>query len=329
MLIAPERAHRPDHFRVSNLQNLAEELCPFCEGNEKETLTEVLAFRSSASEENGPGWDVRIIPNKYPAVAISEEPQEQQASLFHASMGWGIHEIVVESPQHLTRMSDLSVKQCQQVLQSYCQRLSDLKHDSRIQYVQIFKNQGKAAGATLEHLHSQLIATSHIPAGVIEELERAKNYFLNSRQCFYCEMIQLELAAKSRLVMETDLFVAVTPFASRVPYEIWLVPRNHQSHFEQCSASQIEELAIVLNRVLKKLHQELNDVAFNYMIQSSPLHWKNLNSFHWHLQILPRLTGIGGYEWGTGSFINTVLPEDAAEKLRSKDVASGEEPEFM
>jgi UDPglucose--hexose-1-phosphate uridylyltransferase len=208
-----------------------------------------------------------------------------------------------------------------EVLNAYKARLLDLKRDRRLHYGMLFKNVGLAGGASLEHTHSQLIATPVVPRRVIEEVQGSRRFFDYRDRCVYCDIIDQEMSSDERMVMSTDRFVVVTAYAARFPFEMWLLPRRHQSHFEAMTPEETEELAFVLKRVLRRLERALEKPPYNYLLHTAPFNAESLDSFHWHLEIIPRVTRTAGFEWGTGFYINPVPPETAAEFLRKMEDA--------
>ena len=315
VVMAPERALRP--IEVTDQPALVEsEFDPFAEGNEAGTTSETLAFRSAHSTPNGPGWRVRVIPNKYPAVSMDGTLDSHGNGLYDTMTGVGAHEVIIECPHTEPNMSRLSYDNIREVLLAYRQRLVDLKQDPRLLHALIFKNQGALAGASVHHSHSQLIATPFVPSSIREELAAALEFYQSRGQSIFEVMIQEERATRSRVVVDTPRFLAFCPFASRFAYETWILPRSPGSHFEHSDESALEELAFVLKTVLRKLELALDNPAYNYVLHSSPFHQPDLPHYVWHFEILPRQTRIAGFEWGSGCYINEVLPEQAAAVLR-------------
>ncbi len=220
-------------------------------------------------------------------------------------------------------MSRLSVDNIREVLWVYRDRLVDLKRDPRLVHGLIFKNQGAPAGASLEHSHSQLIVTPVVPISVWEEMTGSLEFFNYRGRCIYCDMVQQELAAGSRVVLDTRSFLVLAPFASRFPFETWIIPKQHSSQYENIPRQGIEDLGVVLRSVLRKLELALDDPPYNYVFHTAPFDAKELPHYHWHIEIFPRLTRVAGFEWGSGFYINPVMPEEAASFLRDaeEDVA--------
>jgi UDPglucose--hexose-1-phosphate uridylyltransferase len=237
--------------------------------------------------------------------------------------GVGAHEVIIECPHHEASMAQLSIDAIREVLWVYRDRLVDLKKDPRLVHGLIFKNVGLPAGASLEHSHSQLIVTPVVPISVWEEMTGALEFYNYRGRCIYCDMIQQELATGKRIVLDTPNFVVFCPFASRFPFEMWLLPKQHSSHFENIMRQGVEEMGMVLKTILGKLELALDTPPYNYIIHTSPFDANEVPHYHWHLEIIPRLTRIAGFEWGAGFYINAVPPEEAAAFLRECEIAVG------
>ena len=318
VIIASERAARPTDF-LTNRQPVENNFCPFCEGNEDKTPPEIMAYRENGSKADSKGWRVRVVPNKFPALRAEGEQNIHGEGIYEKMNGIGIHEVIIESPRHVVSLTELGNGNIEEVLRSYRDRLLEIKKDKRFAYGLLFKNVGVAAGASLEHTHSQLIATPIVPQLVENEMERAEAFFKNSRKCIFCDMIQQEIAVEKRVVISTERFIAFMPFASRFPFEIWILPAAHGSHYENQKDCEIEELAEILKNTLVKLESVLDFPPYNFIIHSTPFNIHKSEYFHWHIEIIPRLTNIAGFEWGTGFYINPMPPEEAAEILRKNE----------
>ena len=319
VIMAPERARRPIEVTdESHAVQLQED--PFAEGAEATTPSEVLAIRDAASKPNQPGWQVRVLPNKFPAVHPGDAAEIQHNGIYEQMNGVGVHEVIVECPQNEANLSRLSLANVRHVLSVYRDRLAQLQHDPALAHAIIFKNQGALAGASVHHSHSQLIATPFVPQTIRDELAGALEFHEQHGEDIFAAMIRQELASGSRLVLQTSRFLAFCPFASRFPYETWIVPRLSGSRFEMVSADCLDELGNVLRTVLRKLEIGLGDPPCNYYLHTAPFRTPELPHYRWHFEIFPRLTRVAGYEWGSGCFLNEVLPEDAASLLRATDV---------
>ena len=319
VVMAPERARRP--IEILDEPHLAEAgIDLFAEGNEGATTPEILAYREAGSTPDGPGWRVRVVPNKFPALRTDGRLDPHNDGLHHAMNGVGVHEVIIECPHSETDMSRLSRENIRDVLNAYRERLCDLKRDPRLAHALIFKNHGVLAGASVSHSHSQLLATPFAPTVIREELVGAQDFYRSHGRNIFAVMIQQELATRSRIVLDTPNFLAFCPFASRFAYETWILPKQPGSHYEQIDDSATGELAAVLKTVLRKLEVALDGPAYNYVLHSAPLQQPELPYYRWHIEVLPRLTRVAGFEFGSGCFINEVLPETAAARLRETDV---------
>jgi len=315
VVIAPNRGARPHDVAHATTARSAGP-CPFCEGNEEETTQEIAACRESGTQENGPGWRVRVVPNKYPALTLNEATPPSGDAFHQAMPGLGAHEVIVESPRHVRGIVDLSEDHFREVLEVYRRRLLELRTDPRLLYAAIFKNVGEAAGASLEHAHSQLIALPLVPRQVRDELAAALALYRQRGRCAYCELLEVESAAAARVVLQTPHFVALCPYASRFAYETWVLPRRHASRFESIAPAAEADLAGVLQQVVGRMENLLDYPAYNYLVRTAPLQEVELPHDHWRIEVFPRLAKTAGFEWGTDVFINTVSPETAAARLR-------------
>jgi UDPglucose--hexose-1-phosphate uridylyltransferase len=326
VIFAPTRSARPHDFEPAVAKRIGT-VCPFCEGHENLSPAESYALRSADSQANQPGWRVRVVPNKFPALDVGSVVVDPPAGLlgYVVVPGWGIHEVIVESPRHLATTTELSVAELADVLAVYCQRLSSLAALGRVRYGMVFKNVGIAAGASMEHLHSQLVGMPVVPSTVIEELTGAEHYFRRQGECVWCRLINEALAGGGRLVAEVGPFVALCPPAARFAWETWILPRQHASYFHGIEESSLAQLAQITRGVIGSMEQAIPRLAYNYIIHSAPFDTPSPDHYHWHMEIIPRVTSIAGFEWGTGCYINPVLPEEAAETLR-RGVAGGGDP---
>lgn len=290
----------------------------FCGGQEHRTPDEVWALRPGRGEANTPGWLLRVVPNKFPALRIEGELEPSAEGMFDRMNGIGAHEVIVESPDHDAVIEQLPVPHLAEVFRAYRDRINDLAKDPRLEYVMVFKNHGDPAGASLEHTHSQLIATPVVPLMVEEELAGALQHLKLRQRCIWCDIIRQERQARTRIVFEHDGFVALAPFAPRFPFETWVLPAAHRSRYEETPAEALTGLATVVAGVLGRMRTFLDDPPYNFMLHSAPLRRPALDHFHWHLEIIPKLTRVAGFEWGTGFFINPTPPEEAAKYLRGE-----------
>jgi UDPglucose--hexose-1-phosphate uridylyltransferase len=324
VIIATERGRRPDDF-PHNETVPTDAFCPFCEGSESKTPPEIAAIRNGTAP-NQPGWEVRVVPNKYPALRIEGGLDRKGLGAYDRMNGVGAHEVIIESPNHSMSMADAPIDHIHKVLRMYRERLTDLLRDQRFKYVLIFKNHGAAAGASLAHPHTQLIATPVTPLTLMEELEAAKEHYRDKERCLFCDLINQELDSGHRVVASGDQFVVLTPFASRFPFELFIAPRHHHHSFAEASDDMLYHLAAVLKDVLLRIKKCLKDPPYNFVIHTIPnvlarhkhgSDWETIEmDYHWHIEFIPRLTQVAGFEWGTGFYINPTAPEDAAKYLR-------------
>jgi UDPglucose--hexose-1-phosphate uridylyltransferase len=319
VIFATERGQRPSDFQLHVAPKSAGP-CPFCPGHEESTPSEVLAYRAVGSAPNTPGWQVRVVPNRYPALGLEGTLDERTEGLFERMNGIGAHEVIIETPDHHASLATLPLPHLEAVLWAFRERMLDLMKDQRFRSLQIFKNHGAAAGASLEHPHSQLIALPIVPKRLQEELAGCAAYYRHHGSCLFCDLIQQEIQAGPRVVLENAEFVAVAPFASRFPFEVCFLPKTHGAAFEQATGTTYRLLAAMLREVLRRTHAVLQDPPYNLMLHSAPWTAACDPSYHWHLELTPRLTGVAGFEWGTGFYINPTLPEEAARFLREVHV---------
>ena len=315
VIIATDRAKRPSDFIRQPVPPPSKQICPFDYGNEHKTPPEVLAYRNSGNRDE-PGWRVRVVPNKFPVLGIEGELNRQGDGMYDKMNGVGAHEVIIEGPEHNKTFAELSEKLIEEVLWAFRDRVNDLKKDRRFRYIILFKNFGEAAGASLEHPHSQLIALPVIPKRVKEEVEAAKLFYEFKERCIFCDIIRQESSAATRLVTETDRFTVLEPYAPRFPFETWILPKRHESHFEDADAPTLANLAWVLRTTIRKIDKVLERPAYNFIFHSSPVQEQPLDYYHWHIEIIPKLTKVAGFEWGTGFYINPTPPEESAKFLR-------------
>ena len=307
-------------FEVVPQERKGQATCPFCYGKEHETPPEIEAFREKGTAPNSPGWFTRVVPNKFPALRIEGELEPTGIGIYDRTNGIGAHEVIIETPHHDKEMPDLSVEEVRNVLRMYRNRCLDLKKDKRFKYFLIFKNYGKSAGATLEHPHTQLIALPFVPLRVQRELKGAQRYHDYRDRCGYCDMIQQEQDDKERIVCENNGFLAFSPFVSRFPFECWILPKEHASDYVTISDQGLLDLAKILQDLLGRIKKTVHDPSYNMIIHTSPVENLYEATYHWHIEIMPRLTQVMGFEWGTGFYINPTSPEKAAHDLRESSV---------
>jgi len=314
VIISTERAKRPQEFPPEPAPR-REGVCPLCPGSERMTPPEILGYRQ-AGQPNDPNWTLRVVPNKFPALRIEGELGKAADGIYDRMHGIGAHEIVIESERHDVDLFELPEKRFEDVLWAYRDRIVDLKNDHRFKSVIVFKNHGAAAGASLAHSHSQLIALPVIPKRVMEEMTGCREYYRFRDRCLFCDIVVQELEQKVRIVEETGEFLAFAPYAPRFPFETWIVPKRHQCAYEMIEGDQANALAAVFRRTLRRLNLALENPPFNYIVHSAPFQERAADFFHWHIEIMPKLTKVAGFEWGSGFYINPTPPEESAKYLR-------------
>jgi len=287
------------------------ESCPFCPGNESNTPAEVLRFPVSG----GP-WAVRVIPNKFAALSSDVQPTRSLQHLRRRIEGFGFHEVIIDSPEHSGYMPLLSDAHVAGILRVYKQRYNTLSLDHRVNHITIFKNHGVDAGASLQHPHSQLIATPVIPSQVRHRLFEALRHYDDAGECMFCHMVEREIEDQTRIVLKSERFVAMEVFASATPFATHIFPLRHMASFGDISEMEINDLARILRTLLAKIYVGLQNPDLNFTVRSGPAEYAGARHFHWYVSVIPRLTRMAGFELGSGMFINTVLPEAAAEYLR-------------
>lgn len=314
IIIAKERGKRPSDFIVGPSSQKGG-FCPLCPGNEQTTPPEVLRY-GSTRKANSPGWQVRVVPNKYPALVIEGDLHKEGEGLYDKMSGIGAHEVIIESPDHDASFSSMSPDQLLPIFLAYRDRIIDLSRDPRFKYVMIFKNSGQAAGASLEHPHSQLIALPILPRMIVSELAGSNSYYQYKDRCVYCDIIRQEIKEELRVVCQNDYFLAITPYAPRSPFEMWILPKTHSADYRQQEEQSFQALAEIFSEIMWRLEASIPGVPFNFVLHTAPLRSETMKHYHWHFEIMPKLTKFAGFEWGSGFYINPTPPEDAARYLR-------------
>jgi len=319
VIIATDRGKRPSDF-VKETVRIRGGFCPFCYGNEDKTPPEILAYRTDGGPRNSPGWRLRVVPNKFPALGIEGDLNRQGDGLFDKMNGVGAHEVIIETPDHNATLATIGEQEIEDVFWAFRDRMLDLKKDKRFRYILIFKNHGEAAGASLEHAHSQLIALPIVPKLVREEIEGSKAHFSFKERCVYCDIIRQELNSGMRVIDENQDFVIIAPYAPRFPFETWILPKTHDSCFENAQKREYQNLSKILKTMLLKMDRVLDLPAYNLVVHTSPLAEAINDFYHWHIELMPKLSKVAGFEWGTGFYINPVTPEDSAKFLREASI---------
>lgn len=318
VIISVERGKRPTDF-ISPSQRKKGGFCPFCPGNEYTTPKEIIAFRPAGTKPDSAGWTLRVMPNKFPALHVAGDLQKMGEGMFDKMNGIGAHEVIIESPDHMESLSTMPQKSVEDVLWAYYLRMTDLRKDRRFKYVLIFKNEGESAGASLEHSHTQIIALPIIPVLVKEETDSSKRYYDLKERCIFCDIISQEIEYSKRIIYENAQYVALAPFAPRTPFETWILPKKHESSFHPPNNS-FTLLAEILQVVLKQMDAILDVPPYNFVLHTSPFHDEVNDYYHWHIEVVPKLTKIAGFEWGSGFYINPTPPEESARFMRESRI---------
>ena len=315
VILAPDRHNRPAAY--DGQEPLSEnKTCPFCAGHEELTSNPICWYPPGTQEAYLRNWRVRVIANKFPALSTATTSLNSQT----ATTGdhEGIHEVFVESRRHIDSFGELSSDEAAWTWLAYRERLLAIRQQKQWAYAQIFKNSRRGSGASIEHSHSQLLASRFVPSALSTELRSAAEHHHRNKTCLYCSMIESEIAGNQRVVMKDKDLVAFCPAASRFPYEVWLFPITHLPRFEASTTSLLERASRILQRLIRSFDRELRCPPYNYFLHTAPFDSPQQAYFHWHLEIFPRLVTTGGYEWATNSFVNTVPPETAARHLRQR-----------
>ncbi len=322
VIISTDRARRPTDFLRESVRIEGKNFCPFCPGNESRTPPEILAWRRDGGGPNTAGWSVRVVPNKFPALGIEGGLNREGEGLYDRMNGVGAHEVIIETPDHYSTLATMPESAIENVLLAYRERMLDLKNDKRFRYALIFKNHGDAAGASLEHSHSQLIALPIIPKNVVEEFEGSRHYFREKERCIFCDIIHQERDSNVRVIAENDLLISMAPFAPRFPFEFWILPKTHGSSFEDSPNAVFQSLAGMLKDNLMRMDSVLDHPAYNFMLHTSPFGSENNDHYHWHFEVIPKLTKVAGFEWGTGFYICPTSPEESARFMREAAIGA-------
>jgi UDPglucose--hexose-1-phosphate uridylyltransferase len=316
VIVDTDHPNKPQEFDYEP-HTFRDGVCPFCYGNESMTPPEIEAIRDPHTSPNTPGWQVRVVSNKFPALQIEGDLDRRGIGMYDMSNGIGAHEVLIETPYHQKDIPDLTNEEVEKILGMYSRRAIDLIKDRRFKYIMIFKNYGAAAGASLEHSHTQMIALPMVPKNAMEEIKGAHNYFEYRERCLFCDMIRQEKDEKERIIIENKYFLSFCPFVSRFPFEICIIPKKHNSFFYNMPPEELPALAATLKETIIKLKKIFPNVSYNFIIHSSPINGEvNTDYYHWHIEFMPKLTRVAGFEWGSGFYIVSTPPELAAKYLR-------------
>jgi UDPglucose--hexose-1-phosphate uridylyltransferase len=316
VIISTDRRKRPTDFRLESVQIAPDPACPFCEGHEAMTPPEILGVRQNGTRPNQAGWNLRVVPNQFPVLRVEGTLDRQGEGLFDKMNGIGAHEVIIETPAHLVMLADMPDDAIERVLWATHDRMLDLQRDQRFRYIIAFKNHGQAAGASLDHSHSQIIALPIVPREVRDEVDGAKAHFAAKERCVFCDILRQETREAQRLIAENADVVAIAPYAPRFPFETWLLPRRHESRFESSPRHEYASLARMLGEILRRINRTLGAPPYNLLIHTAPLAEAAGDYYHWHVEIIPKLTKVAGFEWATGFYLNPTSPEEAAQVLR-------------
>jgi UDPglucose--hexose-1-phosphate uridylyltransferase len=318
VIIATERAKRPDQFlqKKEGRKPLPshQKDCPFCPGNESMTPPPVFSI-----ERNG-NWSLRVVPNKFAALQSDLTTKRKHEGRFLKADGYGIAEVIIETPFHNRTIATMNPEEVKNTVLTYKERYNALSKIKQVDLITIFRNYGEKAGTSLEHPHSQIIATPIVPPHVRNPLYQSQLACDTYGDCIYCGMMEEERGQGVRVVKETKYFLVICPFASRSPFETRIYPKIHRSSFATISYEESEDFSWVLQETLKRLSIGLNDPDYNYIIRSAPIEDTNVKYDHWYAVIVPKLTTPAGFEIGTGIYINSALPEQCADFLRRVEI---------
>ncbi|MGE0757799.1 MAG: DUF4921 family protein [Pirellulaceae bacterium] len=317
VIMARERADRPTEFAPQPTHRRGA-ACPFCRGNELLTPPAVATYPSKVGNGED-AWEVRVIGNKYPAVTRLDGPsvpEEPENMLYPLHPGHGVHEVIIESPDHATSLSELTAQRATWSFLAYRDRLRAVAQVPGIRQGLVFKNCRAAGGATLEHAHSQLLATSVMPPALDRELLSAARYVTAVGDCLFCRILAHERASGQRMLAETEHFAAFCPFASRFPYETWVLPKEHRPDFRQEELENLAELSGLFQRIVRALEKVFAQAPYNFWIHTSPFDMPSHDYYHWHIELISRIGTQAGFEWGSGCFVNPITPEEGARDLR-------------
>jgi len=315
VIVSTERAKRPEDFisrKEKKVIPAFSEKCPFCPGNEAQTPPEKFAIKDASGT-----WRVRVTNNKFAALSENiEHIVHKEDGTMRSATGYGIHEVIIESPRHNALLATMTDDEALNVLTAYKERYNVIAQMPKIDHIIIFKNHGESAGTSLEHPHSQVVGLPVVPSGVRQRVEEGMQYYDSHGRCAYCRMLASELTHGERIIQETEHFAAFVLYAANGPFHTWIVPKKHTASFGDICNEQLEDLCVILKSVLGRLYYGLDNPDFNYVVRTIPIGGANTKYFHWYISIVPRLTKMAGFELGTGMFINVSLPEANAKFLR-------------
>jgi UDPglucose--hexose-1-phosphate uridylyltransferase len=320
VIIASERAKRPDDFKeLPSHTHLCEYRvdCPFCPGNEKMTPEAILVFPGSLVEGCSSEWSLRVVENKYPALFPQGMIHRKRTGPFYVHMdGYGRHEVIIENPKHNATIGTLPDAQVELIIRAWRARFRELSKNKGVRLITLFRNHGPKAGTSLEHPHTQIIATPVLSSLIRQRMEEATRHLDTYGTCLFCDLLQEEKRMGDRIVMESDYFVVFVPFAPQTSYELWIIPKIHQPSFGLIDDPELADLARTMNQTLGVLYRRLNDPDYNLTLNTPPVQEARQECCHWHIRILPRRGTYSGFELGSGIYINMIYPQEAARFLR-------------
>jgi UDPglucose--hexose-1-phosphate uridylyltransferase len=309
----------PESYKSAAIPDSGTSECVLCPGRESETPPETAVVPGS----DGKGWSARSVRSLSPVLQPEGELGRKGVGLYDKMNSIGLNEIVIESPHHDVAPEDTGAHQVRKVIDLVRDRLVEIARDERIRYVLLCKNSGMTTGSASPHPHSQILATPVIPLRIKAEFDGAKNYYSYKERCIFCDIVDEEQRVGSRVVLETEHFLAFCPFASKFPFESWILPKRHMCEFQSISPEEVHDLGLAMTALLKKLRSLLNEPPYSYVLHTAPQniprrnHWHTLgDDYHWHIEMVPRLPRVMGFEWGSGFYVLTTSPEDAARYLR-------------
>lgn len=320
-VIVLSESKKPEEYVISKDEPKESE-CIFCAGREKETPPEIMSIRDN-SQPNTPGWSVRVLPEINPLLQVEGSMERKGVGMYDKMNSIGANELVIESPKHNQTPEDMGVEQITKIISAHKSRILDLEKDSRLRQIIIFKNSGRKAGAISSHPHSQIVATPVIPKNIKEELDIAKSYYAYKERCIFCDIIREEIRIGQRVILETKNFIAFCPYAPRFPFQFWIIPKRHNCEFQSINEEEIRELSLTMLTTFKNMSRTLQNPPYNYILHTAPNrvprhnHWHTLGEdYHWHIEVIPRITSVSGFEWGAGFYVIPTSPENAAKFLR-------------
>ncbi len=322
VIIDPDREEREAVFRAEGVAPPRQGVCPFCPGQEGQTPEEIFALGQPGRRPNEAGWWVRVVPDKHPILKIEGELDRKPEGMFDLMSAVGAHEIVVETPQHSVEWPDLDDAQLEGIIRTYRARSLDLRNDRRFRQIMVVKNHGRSV-SRYEHPHSHVIALPIVPRGIDEEIQGCLDYYLRKERCIYCDILREERKMRRRVFFTSKDFCALAPFASRFPFETWIIPTRHACDFGEIRPEEIADLARILKATLGRMLAILPRVSCSLIMHTSPVNHFRREEYHWHLELIPTLLKAAGFEWGTGIFVNPIPPEEAAAKLRGDRMPGG------